>query len=402
MLRMLFRIVLSLSAIMIVWLFGLAFYNSKTGLGLRAALSQPSGTFLYAVSLYQDEKIADAIVAIDPVLSSAYPPALTLICEIINDHEPIAATAEECVRTLENSPHQRRVSLTEVAVWAQEWVTADWLIKQRLANEDPTANFDLARLMLAAAPGELDAARLMQAIASSNKAQDPRGQYAHAVSMLNISANGALNPVLVEMLTRRPKMTASDAYFELAKLIQTGAVSSDLQYVDVLLRADRLGNPNAARYLAQFYLSNSDQDPTRSERRRWLMKAAATGDPVAQFNMALLIIDNPVDDSELTAAIEYLNKSASVGFVPSMNLLGTILWQNPALLSRDETNVRQLAIELLEAAAEKGDVNALFNLGSINLSQNMIAKALPYFRQAATLGSEQAKAVLDQLGDESD
>jgi len=47
-------------------------------------------------------------------------------------------------------------------------------------------------------------------------------------------------------------------------------------------------------------------------------------------------------------------------------------------------------------------VNALFNLGSINLSQNMIAKALPYFRQAATLGSEQAKAVLDQLGDESD
>ena len=150
-------------------------------------------------------------------------------------------------------------------------------------------------------------------------------------------------------------------------------------------------------YLAQFYLSNSDQDPTRSERRRWLMKAAATGDPVAQFNMALLIIDNPVDDSELTAAIEYLNKSASVGFVPSMNLLGTILWQNPALLSRDETNVRQLAIELLEAAAEKGDVNALFNLGSINLSQNMIAKALPYFRQAATLGSEQAKAVLDQL-----
>lgn len=402
MLRILVRIGLAISAVMAVWLSGLAFYNSQTGFGLRAMLGQQSGTFLHAVSLYEGENIADAIVAIDPVLSLGYPPALNLICGIINDHEPIAATADECVRRLEHIPRQRRASLTEIAVWAQEWDTAYWLIDQRIANEDPTANFDLARVMLAAPPGDFDAARLMQAIESSNRAMDPRGQYAHAVSILNISADGALNPVLVEMLTRRPKMTASDAYFELAKLIQTGAVSSDLRYVDVLLRADTLGNPSAARYLAQFYLSNPDQDPTGSESRRWLMKAATSGDPVAQFNMAIMMMNESGDARVLTAAIEYLDLSASAGFVPAMNTLGTILWQNPALLPRDETAVQQLAIELLELAAEKGDVNALFNLGNINLSQNEIEKALPYFQKAARLGNDQAKAIFDQLGDESD
>lgn len=402
MLRTLVRIILALSAVMAVWLAGLAFYNSKTGLGVRATLGQPSGAFLYAVSLYQDEKIADAILAIHPVLSSGYPPALSLICGIINDHEPIAATAEECVKTLETNPRQRQASLTEVGIWAQEWETVDWLVDRRIAKDDPTAHFDRARAMLAAPTGDLDAARLMQAIAASNKAQDPRGQYAHAVSILNISADGALNPVLVEMLTRQPKLTAADAYFELAKLIQTGAVSSDLPYVDILLRADALGNLNAARYLAQFYLSNTDQDPTGSEQRRWLMKAAASGDPVAQFNLALVMINEPDDDSSLSDAIAYLDQSASAGFVPAMNSLGTILWQSPELLGRDVAVVRQLAIELLDDAADKGDVNALFNLGSIHLSQNAIAKAVPYFQKAAKLGSDEAKSVLDQLGDEFD
>lgn len=68
MLKILVRIIFALSATIVIWMSGLAFYNSKWGLGLRAALGQDSGGFLYAVSLYQEHKIADAIVAIHPVL----------------------------------------------------------------------------------------------------------------------------------------------------------------------------------------------------------------------------------------------------------------------------------------------------------------------------------------------
>lgn len=402
MLKILLRFLLALSTIVALGLGGLAFYNGKIGLGLRAKLGQPSGTFLHAVSLYQNEDISNAIVAIEPVVSSGYRPALTLLCGIINQYEPVAATVDDCVTSLEETPRQRRTSLTDAAIWAQEWDTAAWLLDRRIANGDPTAHFDRARLMLAGPPDALDAGQLMEAIALSNAAQDPRGQYAHVVSILNIPADGALKPILVELLTRQPKLTASDAYFELAKLIQTGAVSSDLGYLEVLLRADHLGNPDAARYLAQFFLSNVDQDPDGSERRRWLVKAAASGDPIAQFNLAVFILNNPSDNSHISEAIAYLDRSAAAGFIPAMNTLGTILLQNPTLLAMDEGEARKSALALIETAAEQDDPNALFNLGSIYVSQDEPERALPYLQDAAALGITQARDMLGQLGEVSD
>lgn len=373
-------------------------YQSKIGLGLRAQAGQTSGTFLHAVALYDSDRVGEALTTIRPLAEAGHEPTLNLICGFVNGYEPVAATEAECVTVLKDRPLQRLTSLADLAVWAQEWDVADQIIAHRLDSGDLTAHFDRARLVVAAPQGTFDVAVLASAIDQSSAAEDPRGQYASVISVLSANADGSLAPVLAEILTRKPRFTASDAYFELAKLIQTGAISSDLSYVEVLRRADATGNPHAARYLAQYYLSNPDQDAEGAETRVWLTKAATSDDPVAQYNLAVTILNSAEADRPMDQAVTLLDRSAASGFVPAMNMLGATLWQNPDLLADDAEQVRQTALGLMEAAAAKDDVNALFNLGNIYLSQQDVAKATEYLTRGAALGNQPARDLLDQIG----
>lgn len=381
---------------------GYSLYHSKIGLGLRAQTGQTSGTLLYALRLYQDDEIGAALTAIEPLVATGYEPALNLVCGFVNGYEPVATTPEECVTVLQETPEQRLISLTDLAIWAQEWDVAVGLLETRLAAGDLTAHFDRARLNFAAPKGMFDTAELMAALAASNTAQDPRGQYATVVSTLNEASGGALSPVVAELLSRKPKLRASDAYFELAKLIQTGAVSSDLSYVEVLRRADATGSPHAARYLAQYFISNPDLDPQGKERQQWLAKAASVDDPVAQYNLALEIMNSADEAKPMDQAIALLDRSAAAGFVPAMNMLGATLFQNPGLLPQPAADVQAQALGLMEAAAAKDDLHALFNLGNIYLSQEDRPKAVTYLRKGAALGSQPARDLLGQIGEATD
>ncbi len=80
-------------------------------------------------------------------------------------------------------------------------------------------------------------------------------------------------------------------------------------------------------------------------------------------------------------AIALLDRSAAAGFVPAMNMLGATLFQNPALLPQPAAGVQATALGLMEAAAAKDDLHALFNLGNIYLSQEDRPKALTYLRK---------------------
>jgi TPR repeat protein len=381
---------------------GWALYHSKIGLGLRAQLGQTEGRFLYALHLYEHDDIAGALTTIAPLVASGDVASLNLLCGFVNSYQPVAPTSTDCVKVLENQPVQRLASLTDVAIWAQEWVTAGALIETRLASGDQTAHFDRARLIVAAPAGTFDAADLVKSLELANAAQDPRGQYAAVVSALNVSSAGALSPVLAEILLRRPKISASDAYFELAKLMQTGVISSDLSYVEVLRRADQTGNPNAARYLAQYYIANPSADPTGAEKQAWMAKAAAANDPVAQYNLAITLMNGTADATSMQEAIALLDRSAKAGFVPAMNMLGATLYQQPALLNQPEDEVRAQALGLMEVAAAKDDLNALFNLGNIYLSLQDQPKAIEYLRKGATLGSEPSRSLLEQIGAAAD
>ena len=385
-----------------VCLASVALYHSSIGLGLRAQLGQTSGIYLNALELYQGNDVAKALATISPLVETGHEPSLNLVCGFVNGYERVAPTEEECVTALQNRPSQRLESLTDIAMWAQEWDVAATLLDKRFAQGDLTSHFDRARLIFAAPSGHFAEEDLQKNLDLAQAAQDPRGQYAAVVSALNLSSGGTLSPVLTEILSRQPKMRAADAYFELAKLIQTGAVSSDLSYVEVLQRADATGNPDAARYLAQYYISNPDQDESGAERRVWLDKAAAANDPVAQYNLALTLMNNPDDPAPMANAVFLLDRAAATGFVPAMNMLGATLWQRPNLLPQTPEEVRAQALGLMEAAAGKDDLNALFNLGNIHLSQQDQPTAVEYLRRAAALGSEAARELLVQIGGTSD
>jgi TPR repeat protein len=377
---------------------GAGLYQSEVGLSLRAQTGQTSGTFLHALSLYESNRIAEALTTIKPLVAIGHEPALNLVCGFVNVYEPVAATESECVSVLKNRPQQRLVSLTDIAIWAQEWAVASDLIAKRLEEGDQTSYFDRARLVFAAPKGVFDVADLAGAIEKSSAAEDPRGQYAAVLSGLNAGVDGTLSPVLAEILGRKPKFAASDAYFELAKLIQTGAVSSDLSYVEVLQRADATDSPHAARHLAQYFLANPDLDSDGTRLQGWLTKAASFNDPVAQYNLAVTILSSQNADKPMDQAISLLDKSATAGFVPALNMLGATLWQNPTLLADETERVREMALRLLEAASAKDDLNALFNLGNIYLAQQDVAKAVEYLTKGASLGSEPARALLKQIG----
>ncbi|SEN50154.1 hypothetical protein SAMN04488003_1194 [Loktanella fryxellensis] len=372
-------------------------YDSRPMLGLRAMTGQPSGTLLHAVSLYGQGDIPGALITLEPVVADGYVPALGVLCQFVNDRDRIAATEEDCVTAMQDRPEQRLTSLTDLAIWAQEWDVAAGLLDQRLAAGDLTAHFDRARLTALAPASTFDPATIPDLIQAAAAAEDPRGQYAQVVAVLSAGAEGALTPVLAQMLVRQPKLTAADAYFELAKLVQARAVSSDLDYVEILSRADRLGNPHAARYLAQYHAANPAGDPDGAEQARWMAKAASGGDPVAQFNRAVAILGDPAADAPRAEAVALLDRSAATGFVPALNTLGITLWQEPSLMDGDAAAVRARAIALLEQADAKADANAAFNLGSIALSQGDRDRAVAHFTIAASRGKAEAADVLAQM-----
>lgn len=396
--RFLFKTILTVLCLSFLGVLGIAAYNSTIGLRLRAQLGQTSGQFQYALMLYDQGDIGDAIGTMQTPLKEGYPPAIGVICGLMNDYQAIAPTPEGCVSMLEQTPQKRLAALTDSAIWALEWDVAQGLLNDRLADGDLTAHFDQARFLVLSQPDSLDVTTLIDALAKANDAQDPRGQYAYIVATLNANADGALSPILVEILRRKPSLSAGDAYFELAKLIQTGAISSDLDYVEILTRADRLGTVYAAGYLAQYYLSNPDLDPTGGEQSKWLAKAAAQGDSVAQYNIAFSIIDDAHNTRPISDAIALLDQSASAGFAPAMTLLGVTLWKDPSLQNAPEQDVRERAVTLLQSAAERNDVNALFNLGSLLASQNKAEQAAVYLQQAAALGHVPSQSMLIEIG----
>lgn len=393
------RLGIGLGAALVVSLVGLAIYASPTGLKLRAELGQTSGRYLLAVEQYSQGDLGPAITTIKPLVTEGHLPSLNLVCGFLNGREPVAPTPEGCVTKLENQPELRLASLTDLAIWAQEWDVAASLVQQRASEGDITAHFDKARLVRAAPSGRFTGQDLLDALQQSAEKQDPRGQYAAVVLALDVGANGALSPVLAELLDRRPKLSAADAYFELAKLMQTGAISSDLDYVEVLRRADAGGNVHAARYLAQYYSANPQLDAAGAERDKWMRKAANSDDPVAQYNLAVEMLAAPPEVRQMEEAVALLDRSASSGFAPALNLLGATLWQMPRLGTGEPEAVQDQAMKLMQAAAERNDANAHYNLGKIYLSRQDTEQALPYLRRASELGNTPARELLVQLGD---
>ena len=71
----------------------------------------------------------------------------------------------------------------------------------------------------------------------------------------------------------------------------------------------------------------------------------------------------------------------------------------PRLGTGEPEAVQDQAMKLMQAAAERNDANAHYNLGNIYLSRQDTEQALPHLRRASELGNTPARELLVQLGD---
>lgn len=380
---------------------GTAAYHSDAGLSVRATLGQNDAKLAQSVKAFEAGDTRTAFEVLSGLVQDGHPASIEVLCQTLDlrqHHAPMGAT---CRAEDETNPHQRLKQLSDAAFFAQEWAILDGLLQQRREAGDVSAHFESARFEAFSRPEALDVNAIQSHLVASAQAQDPRGQYVLAIlGLREISDAGAQRLVtrsFASALTQNPPIDAGHAYFELAKLMQAGLISSDLHLTEVLRRADAAGSPHAAGYLAQFYLSNPDFPvPDERDAEYWLEAAAGYDDPVAQYNLAIRLIETQRFEAEQDAVMDLLSRSAERGFAPAFTQIGAMLWQDPDLMGQSAETGRAQSVDYLTRAANMGDANALFNLGSIKLAQGDRAAGVKLLQEAQARGHALADQVLSR------
>lgn len=112
---------------------------------------------------------------------------------------------------------------------------------------------------------------------------------------------------------------------------------------------------------------------------------AATGDPVAQFEIGSRYADGFGVKPDMVQAVNWYRLSAAQGLAPALYRLGSLLEHG-----RGTRQDKSTAASLYEKAAEKGNTKAMYNLGVLNaqgaLGEPDFAKAAKWFTKAAEAG----------------
>lgn len=380
---------------------GLA-WNTEPGLRMRAALGQKPAQMALVLRDYQAGDLSSAFARIDPLLLAEHEPAVALVCELLSQRPAYPPQTPACLEAGDQPQLRRLAQLSDLAVFARQWDVLAGLLDRREAAGDTRVAFERARAAALLRPEAPDMEDVVTHLRASAQATDPRGQYLLAVYQLGLAADGEASipfeRTLATLLTQEPAIAPADAYFELAKLMQAGAISSDLAYAEVLRRADQLGNPYAAGHLAQYLIANPGMAPVGGlEADGWMARAADNGDPVARYNLAVQLLAGEPDAAAISKAEGLLLASAETGFAPATTRLGALYWRRPQLVAEDADTGRRRAVDLWIRAADLGDANAFFNLGEVARAQGEIAQAREYYQQAAERGNAGAAEALGAL-----
>lgn len=127
-------------------------------------------------------------------------------------------------------------------------------------------------------------------------------------------------------------------------------------------KAADLGNAEAQMVCATSYLYGYGVPQNTEKARKCLIKAAQNGEPLAQYELAKMFLDNK-KGKDFKLAYMWLMKSADQGEVKAQSLLGLMLLTGTKF-SQDETK----GVELLKKAAQQQDKNAGLALVNYYLS----------------------------------
>lgn len=166
---------------------------------------------------------------------------------------------------------------------------------------------------------------------------------------------------------------------------------------DILMPLAKMGNPQAQKIIAHMYGLGQGVEMNNTEAIKWYRLPAELGDPVAQNNLASILLD---DDHE--EAMHWYHKAAEQNFPFAQEVLGDIYSGDMNLPSDSEKKFRNdfLALKWYHKAAGHGFLIACHRLGEMYAKGQGVEKdekqALKWYLKAATDNHQDSLEVLAQ------
>ena len=184
---------------------------------------------------------------------------------------------------------------------------------------------------------------------------------------------GPAQHLLAQLILNRLGVDAED-YEEAGRLLQSAGSS---------------GVPDAVILLGQLISSGKVSAQVAEIGTRDLVQSAKSGNPAAQVQLALLMLQ---DNNVSPQAAVWLREAAKNENADAQFYLGQLIRSHPNLRRTGER-----AEILFAQAARAGHAASIYELGVVQLGENAYADALSYFTRAAQLGNTQAYRMLGQM-----
>lgn len=173
-------------------------------------------------------------------------------------------------------------------------------------------------------------------------------------------------------------------------------LEGDGVFVERLKQQASAGSARAQLVLSELYDTGWGVEKDKEEALRYADSAAQGGSPFGLYQRATMLLARAQTDADRRRGLRVLEQSATQNFFLAQTVLANYLFEG-RLLGQDIDE----SLRLLESAGERGDRNALFNLGriydfGINLSAPDTGRAKTYFTEAARLGYLRAQDYLQE------
>lgn len=167
------------------------------------------------------------------------------------------------------------------------------------------------------------------------------------------------------------------------------------------------GHVPAIAGVAYLYESGIGTNKSRSKAVEWYRRAAETGHPISQFNLAHLLVTHRQQEGEepasvnarLAEGVEWYRRAADQGLTRALSAYGVILMRGDYQTTAEPAK----AARYLLKAANDGDLEAMNALGLMYQSGNGVPRDLPtsetFLRKAAEAGHVKARANLGEFLD---
>ena len=166
-----------------------------------------------------------------------------------------------------------------------------------------------------------------------------------------------------------------------------------------LLRAAALGDPSAMSALGEDAALGLDKAADFPQALSWHSRAAALGDPHGCLGMAKLCHDGLALQKSPAEGLAWLRQAAAAGVPEALYLLGVLRWRGDGLGRSPAA-----ALDCFRRASDKGDPHAQNALGVCyaegRFVERSLAKALPLLRASAAQGDREGRYNYARLGEQ--